>query len=73
MVGLLDSHTKGKLLVKSPFPSCSLDGFVDNPDLLGDKKKDFIEFISSMLKLAPEQRLSALELLKSSWLGESGI
>lgn len=58
---------------KSPFPSCSLKGFVGSPGLIGDEKKDFVEFVGSMLKLAPEERLSATDLLGMKWLCESPV
>jgi hypothetical protein len=50
-----------------------LKGFVGSPGLIGDEKKDFVEFVGSMLKLAPEERLSATDLLGMKWLHESPV
>ena len=62
----------GNLLSKSHFPQSSLEGFVDNPELEdGADKKEFVDFITSMLKLAPGERLDAEDLLKSKWLNQS--
>ncbi|EXJ77710.1 hypothetical protein A1O3_09939 [Capronia epimyces CBS 606.96] len=59
----------GNPLSKSPFPPSSLEGFVDNPELIADAdKEDFVDLITSMLKLAPEERLDAKDLLNSKWL-----
>ena len=61
-------HVTAELGSKSPFPSCSLKGFIVSPDLTGREQKDFAEFITSMLRLAPEDRPSARDLLGASWL-----
>lgn len=61
----------GNPLSKSPFPQSSLEGFVDNPELQDDaEKKEFVDFITSMLRLAPEERLDAEDLLTSKWLND---
>ena len=57
---------------KSLFLSCSLEDFVDvHTGLIGDEKRDFVEFISSMLKLAPEERFDAKNSLETKWMRES--
>lgn len=62
----------GNLWSKSPFPQSSLEGFVDNRELKDEAdKKEFVDFITSMLRLAPEERLDARDLLKSKWLNYS--
>jgi hypothetical protein len=62
----------GNALSESTFPPCSLEGFIDNPEIQADgQTKDFVEFISSMLRWDPAERPSAEELLKCSWLTTS--
>lgn len=56
---------KGNLLVPSPFSRLTLERLSDYCDL---DKRDYLEFISSMIQLLPETRLSASALLKSPWL-----
>lgn len=56
---------EGKLLVQSPFPPSLLEGFSDYPS---EDKKDYLEFLRSMLTLAPEERQDASTLLKAQWL-----
>lgn len=53
------------LLVSSPFPPCSLEGFSDYQDL---DKKQYLDFLRSMLQLSPEGRPSASSLLQAPWL-----
>lgn len=52
------------------FPPFTFEGLVRNPELTANdvERKAFVEFIASMLKLAPEERLDAEELLKAEWL-----
>jgi len=45
-----------------------LEDFVDSPELAGEEKKDFVEFVESMLKMSPKERPSARQLLEAKWL-----
>ena len=63
-------RNKGELLSQSPFPACSLEGFTDSPDLSGIEKNDLVDFVGSMLRLSPEERPSAKEMLGHEWLQE---
>lgn len=56
---------EGKLLVPSPFPQLDLENLSDysEPD-----KKEYLDFIRSMVCLLPERRCSASALLKLPWL-----
>lgn len=56
----------GKLLVPSPFPTGSLEAFSSYPESQG--KKEYLEFLRSMLRLAPEERQDASALLHAPWL-----
>lgn len=46
---------------------------MNSPGLTGGEKKEFVEFITSMLRLAPEERPSARDLLGASWLKDPQI
>jgi serine/threonine-protein kinase SRPK3 len=59
---------QGKLLTPSPFPSCQLDTFSDYPT--SEDRADYLDFLKSMLTLAPEERLDASALLTARWLQE---
>ena len=45
-----------------------MEGFMKNPELTGREKSNFLKLLNSMLKLNPEERPSARELLNSEWL-----
>lgn len=42
--------------------------FHEDVNILGEAKKELLEFISGMVSLRPEERLDARELLNSKWL-----
>lgn len=58
----------GKLLTPSTFPPFPLERICHNPHLSASEKTLFLDFIRSMVKLEPEERLSARELLGAQWL-----
>ncbi|GAB0137903.1 hypothetical protein EsDP_00006156 [Epichloe bromicola] len=58
----------GNLLRPSSFPPCSLEQFSKNPNLVGQGRNDFLDFIRSMVRTEPEERLDARKLLASPWL-----
>lgn len=60
----------GKSLSKSPFPSCSLECFVNIPDLI-DVEHDLVKFVSPMLISAPKERLDAMPLFRAKRLRET--
>ncbi|KAI9739551.1 MAG: hypothetical protein M1834_006267 [Cirrosporium novae-zelandiae] len=68
------NETPGTLSSKSPSLSSSFEGFIDKSSLVieeeeeEEEEKDFVEFITSMLRLAPEERPSATDLLGAKWL-----
>ncbi|EAQ93087.1 hypothetical protein CHGG_01322 [Chaetomium globosum CBS 148.51] len=59
--------SKGHLL-KSSFPPCSLGQFSKVPNLSEAETKAYLDFIKSMIRMDPEQRPDASELLESPWL-----
>lgn len=59
---------EGKLLTPSTFPLFPLERICQNPELSVSEKELFLDFIRSMVKLEPEERLSARELLGAQWL-----
>ncbi|TWU74168.1 hypothetical protein ED733_000552 [Metarhizium rileyi] len=61
----------GKLLKPSIFPPCSLEKISNNDNFPDLEKKRFLDFIGSMVRLDPEQRLDAKGLLDSPWLALS--
>lgn len=63
----------GILLSPSPFPKFYLAKMVDNAEMIDDPAalEAFLEFLTPMLRLDPEKRPSAAELLQSRWLSES--
>ncbi|KPI35537.1 Serine/threonine-protein kinase SRPK [Cyphellophora attinorum] len=62
-------NDSGALLVESPFPPTSFAAFINSPELQDEaEQKQFLEFIGSMLKWDPKERLDADGLLKSEWL-----
>jgi serine/threonine-protein kinase SRPK3 len=56
---------EANLLVPSPFSRLALERLSCYQD---SDKKEYLEFISSMIQLLPEMRPSASALLKSPWL-----
>jgi hypothetical protein len=44
---------------------------MNSPGPTGGEKKEFLEFITSMLRLAPEERPIARDLLGASWLKDA--
>jgi hypothetical protein len=46
----------------------SLDQFVDNPNHSEHGRVEFLEFLKSMIKLLPRERLSSQALLESPWV-----
>lgn len=58
----------GKLLIPSTFPPFPLERICQNSQLSVSEKALFLDFIRSMVKLEPEERLSAQELLGAQWL-----
>ncbi|KAM7198855.1 Serine/threonine-protein kinase [Rhypophila sp. PSN 637] len=57
-----------KLRSPSTFPPSPLEQICQNPQLSAAEKASFLDFIRSMLKLDPEERLSAGKLLEAEWL-----
>jgi serine/threonine-protein kinase SRPK3 len=45
-----------------------LEQFSKVPDLSEVERKAYLDFIKSMIKMDPEQRPGARELLESAWL-----
>ncbi|KAK0611714.1 kinase-like domain-containing protein [Immersiella caudata] len=57
-----------KLLSPTTFPPSPLERISQNPQLSAAEKTSFLDFIQSMVKLDPEERLSAGKLLDAQWL-----
>ncbi|KAK4101799.1 hypothetical protein N658DRAFT_396061, partial [Parathielavia hyrcaniae] len=58
----------GKLLKPSTFPPCSLEQFSSIPGLSDAERKEYLDLVSSMTRLDPQQRPDAKSLLESAWL-----
>src|SRR4051794_2664024 len=56
--------SSGNLLSPSTFPLSPLERICQNPQLSVTEKSSFLNFIQSMVKLEPEERPSAGELLE---------
>lgn len=61
-------YISGKLLSPSIFRPSPLERISQNPQLSAAEKTSFLEFIQSMVKLDPGERLSASKLLEAPWL-----
>ncbi|KAL9063125.1 MAG: hypothetical protein Q9157_008402 [Trypethelium eluteriae] len=61
-------NDKGDLLVSSPFPACTLEGFSNYPE--SQDKTDYWGFLRLMLTLDPRERPDASKLLEAQWLRE---
>ncbi|KAJ2981452.1 hypothetical protein NQ176_g2011 [Zarea fungicola] len=62
---------QGNLLRPSTFPPCSLEQFSKTQDFSSSEKQNFLDFISSMIRINPEERLDAKELLQLPWVSTS--
>jgi hypothetical protein len=61
------SFNSGNALSKSTCLPCSFESFVDNPEIQADgQRKEFVNFISSMLRWDLNERLSAESCLNAS-------
>lgn len=61
----------GHLLQPSSFGSFALERICKNPDLSGQEREEFLDFIGAMIRVDPRERPDARALLTYPWLSRS--
>lgn len=60
---------EGRIKDEAPLnrPGLSSEAFV--PDLSQERRESFVSFLKTMMKINPEERPSAIDLLRHPWIG----
>ncbi|WQF87738.1 Putative protein kinase [Colletotrichum destructivum] len=63
--------SKGNLMKPSTFPPVSLEQFSKNPNISASDRTGFLELVTAMTRIDPDERPEAQTLLEADWLKEA--